>query len=184
MSDEISQLRKAFQDLSNSLDLPRKKEIEVYDILIRPLEIIINAANDPESEESKTIKIFIDSVFSSMLNIDESVEKCRELEIDKVVTWDQQSNFEIVKLNSYYLKAVSKYLSHGPYYSNTGNQVLHTILREKQSRQNDHANIDLNIDWLMYVFGKYKQSDTFISKEISKLPWLNFLLNLKLFFAD
>ena len=184
MSDEISQLRKAFQDLTKSLDYPRKKEIEVYDTLIRPLEIIINAANDPESEESKTIKIFIDSIFSYMLNIDESVEKCRELEIDKVVTWDQQSNFEIVKLNSSYLKAVSKYLSPGLLYSDNGNQVLDAIIREKESRQNDHANIDLNIDWLMYVFGKYKQSDTFISKEISKLPWLNFLLNLKLFFAD
>ena len=184
MSDEISQLRKAFQDLSKSLDYPRKKEIEVYNTLIRPLEIIINAANDPESEESKTIKIFIDSIFSYMLNIDESVEKCREWKIDKVVTWDQQSNFELVKLNSFYLKAISKCLSHGPIYSDTGNQVLHTILHEKQSRQNDYAKIEINFDWLMYVFGKYTQSETFLSLKISELPWLNFLLNLKLFFTD
>ena len=184
MSDEISQLRKAFQDLTKSLDYPRKKEIEVYDTLIRPLEIIINAANDPESEESKTIKIFIDSIFSYMLNIDESVEKCREWKIDKVVTWDQQSNFELVKLNSFYLKAISKCLSHGPIYSDTGNQVLHTILHEKQSRQNDYAKIEINFDWLKYVFGKYTQSETFLSLKISELPWLNFLLNLKLFFTE
>ena len=124
MSDEISKLRKAFQDLSRSLDYSRKKEIEVSDYIIRPVEIIINAANDPESEESKTIKIFIDSIVSSMLNIDESVKKCRGLEIDKVITWDQQSNFEKAKLNSSYLKAVSKYLSDGPYFSNSGDQVL------------------------------------------------------------
>ena len=184
MSDEISQLRKAFQDLSKSLDYPLKKEIEVYDTLIRPLEIIINAANDPESEETKTIKIFIESKFSYMLNIEESVEKCREWKIDKVVTWDQQSNFEIAKLNSSYLKAVSKYLSHGPYYSDNGNQVLDIFLREKELRQNDYENIDINLDWLMYIFGKYTQSDTFLSIEISELTWLNFLLNFKLFFTD
>ena len=184
MSDEISILRKAFQDLSRSLDYSRKKEIEVSDYIIRPVEIIINAANDPESEESKTVKIFIDGVFSSMLNIDESVKKCHGLGIDKVVTWDQQSNFKLVNLNSYFLKAVSKYFSNGPYYSDTGNQVLDIFLHEKESRQNDSAKIEINVDWLMYIMSKYTQSDTFLSIELSAHSWLNFLLNLKLFFTE
>ena len=63
MSDEISQLRKAFQDLSKSLDYPRKKEIEVYDTLIRPLEIIINAANKNTKpdflEKGGALKVFL-----------------------------------------------------------------------------------------------------------------------------
>ena len=184
MSAEISELRKAFQDLSKSLDYSRKKEIEVSDYIIRPIEIIINAANDPESEESKTIKIFLDSVFSYMLNIDESIEKCHDWKIDKVITWDQQSNYELVKLNSSYLKAVSKYFSHGLFHSETGNQILDAILNEQESRQNDHAKIEISVDWLMFVVRKYTQSETFVSNEISKLPWLNFLLNLKLFFTE
>jgi hypothetical protein len=184
MYDDISKLRKAFLDLSTSLDYSRKKEIEVYDTLIRPLEIIINAANDPESEESKIIKIFIDSVFSCMFNIDESVEKCSARKIDKVVTWDQQSNSELVKLNSSYLKAISKYFSPGLFYSETGKQLLDAILHENESRQNDDVKIDINLDWLMYILGKYTKSDTFLSKELSKLPWLNFLLNLKIFFTE
>jgi hypothetical protein len=184
MSDEISKLRKAYQDLINSHDYPRKKQLEVNDTIVRPLEIIINAAKDPESEESKTIKIFIDSIFSYMLNIDESVEKCSAGKIDKVVTWDQQSNSELVKLNSSYLKAVSKYFSPGLFYSETGKQLLDAILHENESRQNDDVKIVINLDWLMYIMGKYTKSDTFLSKELSKLPWLNFLLNLKIFFTE
>lgn len=184
MSDDIQKLKEYFEQLSQSLNYSKERKNEVYNTVVRPLEIIIKAGEDPKSEESKIIKRFVESIFYNLFYIDESVVTARDLGEDQMVTYDEQTVYEKSNVNSSYLKAIAKHIPQIPNFSNTGIKVEDVILQEKESRKSDFKKVEINFEWLKYLLGKYFQSENFMEFQISGISYVNFLLNLKLYFTQ
>jgi hypothetical protein len=184
MYDELLNIKKAFERLSESLNYSQEKKNELYNSIARPLEIFIKASRDPKSEEKNIIKRLIESIYFFILNIDESVVNKKDLYEDKIIILD--SPLEILKksnINAAYLSAIEKHISLSFNSPESGIRVEDAIRAHEEFKNNDLNKIDISQDWLIYHLSKFMQNENYLVFQFSELNWANFLLNLKVYFV-
>lgn len=184
MSDEILNIKKEFERLSESLNYSQEKKNELYNSIVRPLEIFIKASRDPKSEEKNIIKRLIESIYFFILNIDESVVNKKDLDEDKIIILD--SPLETLKksnINASYLSAIEKHISLSFNSPESGIRVEDAIRAHEEFKKNDPNKIDISQDWLIYHLSKFMQNENYLVFQFSELNWVNFLLNIKVYFV-
>jgi len=184
MSDDLSKLKKEFERFSESSNYSQEKKNELYNTIIRPLEILIKASIDPKSDEKNIIKRLIDSIYFLILNIDESIVSKQDLYGDKITQIDNR--LEILNksnVNSTFLGAIEKYISISFNSPESGIRVEDVICANVELIQNDFRKIDISQDWLIYYLSKFIHDENYSAFQFSELYWVNFLLNLKVYFT-
>ena len=184
MSEELLNIKKAFERYSESLNYSQEKRNELYNFIIRPIEILIKASKDPKSEERNIIKRLINSIYYLILNIDESVIEKQDLHEDKIILLDNP--LELLKrsnVNTAYLSAIEKHISLSFNFHASGIRVEDAIRSYKELKQRDLNKIDISPDWLIYHLSKFIQNENYLAFQFSELNWANFLLNLKVYFV-
>lgn len=181
--DNIDKIKKYWEILKKQEGYSNDK-VETGEIIIEILELIKTASKNQKSEESKIIKRIIESIFYSLLNIDVSVVKAHDLDEDKVVSCDEPSIYKNSYVNSSYLEAISKHIPQLSAFYNTGNQVLDAILQKGELRENGLKKIEINFEWLNYIFGKYFQNENLMTFQISEHYFVNILLGIKVYITQ
>lgn len=184
MPDELSKIKEEFEKFSKSSNYSQEKKNELYNIIVRPLSILIKAALDPKSDEGIIIKRFIDSIYFFILNIDESIVSKQDLHEDKITLIDNR--LEISKksnVNSTFLGAIEKYISISFNSQESGIRVEDVIRVNVELKQNGLRKIDISQDWLIYYLSKFINDESYSAFQFSELYWVNFLLNLKVYFT-
>jgi len=183
MDEKIQKLRKAFQELIKSLGYSKERETEVYNTVIRPLEILIEAAKDPESEAKKILRRFRNSIFYSFSNIDERVIENQRLKRDTISKLNEKDIYEKSTINSSYVKTIEDHinLTQSP---DQSRGITVESLQIQDSNQHRQNRIEISLDWLMHLLFKFSQDVQAQENIISDLGWSNFLLNFKVYLTN
>jgi len=184
MSDDLSNLKKEFEKFIESFDYSQEDKKELYNTIVRPLEILIKAATDPKSDEGIIIKRLIDSIYFFIINIDESVVSKQDWHEDKTtLIYNQLEILNKSNVNSTFLSAIEKYISISFNSPESGIRVEDVIRANVELKQNDLNKIDISQEWLMYYLSKFLNDKNYSAFHFSEHSWVNFLLNLKVYFT-